>query len=549
MPAAPETDSFAQLQDRLIALLGRQGAVARTVVVVPSMTLHPDELRKIPGAVHFEQRLLFCLQLLRRPGTRLVYVTSRPIDREIVDYAIGLVDSLSRQDARERLTLIDCADASPVPLTDKILARPDLASMILSAVDDRSAAYLVTYNSTASERELALRLGMPLFSCDPRLEPLGTKSGGRRLLRAARVPVLDGYEDVCDEQDLVTALTRLKSENPRLGKAVVKLDSSFAGAGNAVFCYESTPVEDLESWITTELRNRLTIGAGDTKENYLDKLRAMKGVVESYLETATARSPSAQLELMPDRTVRILSTHDQLLGGPSGQTFVGCAFPAHESYRSKVQELALLVGSELALAGVIGQCSVDFLADERDDLYALEINLRMGGATAPFMFMQGQVNGRYDDASGNYLTPGGEPRYYVASDRIHDDRFCAFSPRDLVDIAARHHLRYNSETRTGAIYYALGALAEFGKLGVIAIGDSPEHAQACYDDLLAALRAALDAGAARTSRTRRTPVAAPSMWSTVWMSRRRLSNCAIRLVGRLLLLLWNSRHQSHKYPS
>ncbi|MEM7789636.1 MAG: hypothetical protein AAF594_18095, partial [Bacteroidota bacterium] len=59
---------------------------ARTVVVVPSLTLPPEELAKIDGAHHYEERMLFTLMLLRMPHTRLVYVTSQPIAPGIVDY-------------------------------------------------------------------------------------------------------------------------------------------------------------------------------------------------------------------------------------------------------------------------------------------------------------------------------------------------------------------------------------------------------------------------------------------------------------------------------
>ena len=32
--------------------------------------------------------------------------------------------------------------------------------------------------------------------------------------------------------------------------------------------------------------------------------------------------------------VEVLSSHEQVLGGASGQTYLGCSFPAAESYRA-----------------------------------------------------------------------------------------------------------------------------------------------------------------------------------------------------------------------
>lgn len=438
---------FARLQKRLVRL-----PESSTAVIVPSVSVHPDELRKVPSAMHFEQRLLFELQLLRRPGTHLVYVTSQAIDPAVVDYSIDLVDGLSRESARGRLALIDCGDDALVPLTAKLLRRPDVVERILAAVGE--PACLITYNSTELERELALRLDMPVFGCDPELEPLGYKSSGRKLFRAAGVPVLPGYED---QHDPMAALARLKSENPGLEKAVVKRDDGFAGMGNVVFSYADP--------------RRFSVGE-------------FQGVVESYLPDC--ESPSAQLEIRPDGEVHLVSTHDQVL---SGQSFVGCVFPAGDRYRKQVQEFALRTGQVLAAKGVLGPFSVDFVA-AGDEVYAVEINLRMGGATAPFMFLNGLVDGEYDPATGNYLAPDGRPRYYVAGDRIGDDRFRALRLPDLVEIANRHHLHYDPATRTGAFYFALGALPDHGKLGVVAVGESRELARHCYDDLVAALRSA-----------------------------------------------------------
>lgn len=472
-----EGHRFEQLQDGLGALLDG----ARTTVVVPSLTLHPDELRKIPGAVHFEQRLLFELGRLRSPGARLVYVTSERIDPAVLDYAL---DVTAGRGVRDRLTLIDCADSSVEPLTDKILRRPDVLDRIAMAGGD----YLITYTSTPSERDLAVRLGMPLFACDPRLRGLGDKSGGRELLRAVGVPVPDGYERLASADAVVGALAALKKEHPELDRAVVKLNDAFAGTGNAVFTYGGAPEGQLSDWIAAELPCQLAV-PGDTWSSFLSKLEAMGGVVECFHSGPAMRSPSVQLEIRPGGDVRVLSTHDQILGGASGQTFVGCAFPARAAYRGRIQDLALRAGHELAARGVLGQLSVDFLADERDRdrTYALEVNLRMGGATAPFLFVEALLRGHYDRVSGDYLTPEGEPRHYVSSDRIQLDRLRGSTAKAVFDLAVKRGLAYSQDTGTGVVFYALGALPEFGKVGVIALERTRDAAQDLYGRAVAAL--------------------------------------------------------------
>jgi len=44
----------------------------RTVVVIPSMSLDPEELLKLTGASRYEERFLCLLLLLRLPATRLL---------------------------------------------------------------------------------------------------------------------------------------------------------------------------------------------------------------------------------------------------------------------------------------------------------------------------------------------------------------------------------------------------------------------------------------------------------------------------------------------
>jgi hypothetical protein len=53
--------------------------VAKTVVVVPSLTLDQEILSKIKGHVFYEERLLCMMLLLRMPRTHLIYVTSVPV--------------------------------------------------------------------------------------------------------------------------------------------------------------------------------------------------------------------------------------------------------------------------------------------------------------------------------------------------------------------------------------------------------------------------------------------------------------------------------------
>ena len=161
-PTSPEElAAFADLQQQLPALfrtISADDRRAHTVVVIPSLSMDRAELAKITGVHHYEERLLFMLMLLRLPRTRMIFVTSEPVPPDVVDYYLHLLSGVPTSHARRRLTLLSCHDASPLPLTQKILARPRLLNRILGGIRTESA-HLACFNSTALERTLAVRSG------------------------------------------------------------------------------------------------------------------------------------------------------------------------------------------------------------------------------------------------------------------------------------------------------------------------------------------------------------------------------------------------------
>ena len=136
---------------------------SRTVVIIPSFSLDEEILSKITGHVHYEERLLCLLMLLRMPLTKVIYVTSIPVDETIVDYYLHLLPGITGKHARQRLTMLSCYDSSPKPLTKKILERPRLIQRIKQNISDINSAHLTCFNITSLEKTLAVQLGIPLF--------------------------------------------------------------------------------------------------------------------------------------------------------------------------------------------------------------------------------------------------------------------------------------------------------------------------------------------------------------------------------------------------
>jgi hypothetical protein len=465
----------------------------KTVVVIPSLTLDSKILGTLKGAMYYEERLLCLLMLLRMPRTRVIYVTSMPIDECIIDYYLHLLPGITGYHARQRLTLLSCYDASDISLTEKILRRPRLVKRMKQHIPIPALAHMVCFNETEAEKALALQLEVPIYGCDPMLLYWGTKSGSRQIFKKLGLLLPPGFEDLRSEMDIATALAQLKQENPHLRKAVVKMNDGFSGEGNAVFPYPDNllETEDVISAILELLPQQLRIvAAGLSYSVFLEKFASMGGIVEAFVAGEDIQSPSVQLRVNPIGECEVISTHDQLLGGESGQVFLGATFPANPEYNKEIARIGKQVAKEMQRKGVLGRFGVDFLSVKEGSEwkhYAIEINLRKGGTTHPFLMLQFLTDGEFRWEEGVFVMPNGQTRCYVASDNVVSEKYIGLTPHDLIDIALCHRIQYDGATQCGVTFHMIGALSQYGKLGMVCIGRTKEEAQEYFERTLEVL--------------------------------------------------------------
>lgn len=483
---------FAALNERLSDIwqkLQTDADYQHTSLIVPSLSVNQEELSKVLGASYYEERLLFALIRLRNPNARLIYVTSQPVHPDIVDYYLHLLDGVTVSHARQRLLMLSVYDSSARPLSEKILERPRLVSRILQQLGDTKNAYLTCYNSTVLEKRLALAFGIPLNGVDPVLLRFGTKSGSRAVFAAAGVTAPRGSENLRSEDEIIMALLRLASDRPELRRAVVKLNEGFAGEGNGIFTFP----EDREdpAAIGDALRQLTWSSSTESYDAFLRKFAEMGGIVEEMIETGEIRSPSVQMRIAPGGQVLLVSSHEQILGGSTGHAYLGCIFPAKEDYRLQLQEKACDIGRQLSSNGVIGRFSIDFLAarngEDEWQVYAIEINLRMSGTTPPFHALEFLTGGSLDPSSGRFRTADGQEKFYRATDNLKSTAYRGLLPEDLFHVMTRASLSFRHSTGTGALFYMIGALSQYGKLGMTCIGNTPEEAQNIFERTVAAL--------------------------------------------------------------
>ncbi|MDQ3663619.1 MAG: peptide ligase PGM1-related protein, partial [Actinomycetota bacterium] len=258
----------------------------------------------------------------------------------------------------------------------------------------------------------------------------------------------------------------------------VKLDNSAAGDGNAI-----VDLTHLPGCGTPEEAVAVKGRVGALPDWYVPAVEAEGAIVEELIQGEDFRSPSVQLSATPAGGVELLSTHDQILGGQSGQVYEGCRFPAYEGYAAQIADYGMRIGRMLAAEGVVGRFGVDFATVRAGSgwaSYALEINLRKGGTTHPYGTAQLLLHGAYDARAGTYRDDRGQERFYVSTDNLLNPRWMTLDPRRVIERVDRAGLAYDPFRRTGVVVHMLSCLPIDGRFGLTAFGASREQAEELY---------------------------------------------------------------------
>lgn len=487
---ATTMDEFGRLQTRLPEALERNVAdstAPHVVVVLPSFSVGESLLSHYASRLPaLEHRFLVSLLMLRFPAVRILYICSAVPSKEVVDHYISLMPPVVRNALDDRLRIVVVEDPSARAVASKLLDRPDLIEAIRSWIGD-DPAHIEPWNVAGPEMEVALRLGVPINGTHPTLWPLGFKSSGRTIFREAGVPIPAGFEHLESVDDAVDAIDRLRTDHPGIEAVILKHDDSGAGDGNAVI-----RVDDLEPAGSVLSRRRLRSRINSLDAWYVDDLR-LGFVVEERIVGTRFSSPSAQIDIRPDRSIRVLSTHEQILSD-NGQVYLGCRFPADAAYATDLGTHAASIGHVLAERGILGRVAIDFVTSAADvgpwRVHGLEANIRKSGTTHPFTVLRHLSPGGYDPETGLYTDDRGRQKSYVASDNLSDERWTGIPEGEVIAALGTEGLLFDPDTRTGVVPHMLSCLAVDGRFGVTAIGDSRQQASQLFEAVAGAVAAA-----------------------------------------------------------
>jgi hypothetical protein len=88
--------------------------------------------------------------------------------------------------------------------------------------------------------------------------------------------------------------------------------------------------------------------------------------------------------------------------------------------------------------------------------------------------------GRLDTRTGLYVAGDGRPKHYYATDNLQSPDYRGLLPEDLLDLLIEYEIHFKHQTLTGVLFFMIGALSQYGKVGVTCIGNSREEAESLY---------------------------------------------------------------------
>ena len=336
---------------------------------------------------------------------------------------------------------------------------------------------------THQEKELSKKLEIPSWYDHPQMNYFHTKSGNRFIVGNS-APMPAGLGDLFSFDAVVKGVIKLKNNNPSLDSCMVKLNFGVSGQGNMKLDLPESKIwqgllpKEKEYSIrkcfeSARLFNK-TLKASDFKKRIIEE----GAVVEEFISNEIISSPSAQILCKPD-SIDLISTHHQILD-KSGQKFLGGSYPCDDQFREKIETFSIKVGQKLKELKVFGVVSIDFLISKNKktnelDYHLIELNIRKGGTTHPFMLSNFAVK------SGEHFDAGPPSREFVdnyvyrSNDNFYPCRTRYSCQKEILEKATAEGILFSRKKKEGVIFHLLSSYEETGKVGYTILASSKDR--------------------------------------------------------------------------
>ena len=443
-----------------------------SIVVVPSVA--PDATQGGAVVQALEERFLFLLFLLRQPRLQVIYVTGRPVPEAIVEYYLGAAAGRHpAAGARAGCTWWRPTTARRAPLAAKLLERPRVLAQVRALIPDPARCHLVPYTTSdararprAGARDPAVRrrpASAPVRHEDRLPAPVRGRRGRaparprgparRRRRRRRRSPTMRAAKPTRRERHRQAQRgrrgTRQRGRRPaRPARHPAPPTSPPSCAAASRRWPSSIPTSSLGAYLAQLGRRRRDRRGARGRHGDAQPERAAAGHAAGRGRAAVDARPAArrpersELPRLPVPGRLRLRAGDQPRGG--------------EDRRRPRRARACSAGSP----STSSSCAT---RDGTWTPYAIELNLRKGGTTHPFLTLQFLTDGRYDPATALFTAPSGREKHLVATDHLESELLRGLTVDDLFDIAVRNRLHFDQARQTGVVFHMMSALTELGR--------------------------------------------------------------------------------------
>lgn len=397
-------------------------------------SLSIDELRRLTMDKFLVRQNLQLSRIfsIQDPNVEIVFVSAFEMTPEIVGYYTKILELGNIQDVGKRLTLLAPDSLSSLPIhlstTRAILYCPRLMNT-LKTMTRYKPAYIIPGVMSKDEVELSVAIRIPVLAGDPYKSSLfSTKSGSKRILNSAEVPIPIGTSDIYDEKELFATLTRLIASNLYVDMWILKIDNEFNGRGHASLDISSSKLiknyrkigqelmedtqEELYNYLLNILPKKIKIAMPaiyPTWKEYLKEFTRVGGVIEACPSAPFNRMQGVKVSfcIYPDGEVKLIGAFDKL----ESRKYVssGYLFPQSSLPNMNLQMLAESIGAVLMEKEIIGNISVDLVSfpDETGKsshplFWAVDLDCGLSDTASIMTFFDFLMEGNLDPVTGFY---------------------------------------------------------------------------------------------------------------------------------------------------
>eukprot|EP00667_Euglena_gracilis_P002148 EG_transcript_2144 len=471
----------------------------RVIIHLPSLSYSVAQAQSLSFYQGFQTaQMAGRLCDLLDPNLSVVYITPQPVERAVVQYYMKMLLARGVRGVEDRLTFLHPEVMDRVP-PDVSLAKGALWSARLQRqlkeLSRDQDAYVVPGKVGPEDVELAIRLNLPLLAGNPLDAPdLFAKCGRQRIIEESGVPTPVCTRDICDDVAMVNCVADLIVQYPSCPRWLLKLNREFGGRGIAYLDVHRLKAMQSVDWATVDRAELQASIAVELKEygskrfkvaqptlfsswaSFLKELRAQGALVQATPPNLLG-SPTAHLFIAPTGEAEVLAIQEQILS--PNYCCQGTSYPVPYAEPRQLAEVARTVAATAAGHGVMGNCTVDFVASREEDqlrLWVVDVKFR----PTDHGWIHRVAHMVCKEASGG--TPSDDlplpvARCYYYSGLMYHPRIRTIDHVQFFQTCKTKGFTFQVELCTGIVFHLVGSL-EQGCLGLLCVGEDMADALA-----------------------------------------------------------------------